>query len=43
LIEASAMIMVTTRPRFALIDKPMLIERMQNAARQIEIAMSRLT
>lgn len=41
LSEASAMIIVTTRPRFALIDKPLLIERMQNAARQIEIASSR--
>jgi len=40
-IEPSALIMVTTRPHFALIDKPLLIERMQNAARQIEIALAR--
>ncbi|WP_440534567.1 IclR family transcriptional regulator [Variovorax sp. YR566] len=39
LIEPSAMIIVTTRPHFALIDKPLLIERMHNAARQIEIAL----
>lgn len=40
-IEPSALIMVTTRPHFALIDKPLLVERMQNAARQIEIALAR--
>lgn len=41
LMEPSAMIVVTTKPRFALIDKVLLIELMKNAARQTMMASSR--
>lgn len=40
-LEPAALILVTTRSRFALTDKTMLIELMKNSARQIEIASSR--
>lgn len=40
-IEPAALILVTTRSRFAITDKIFLIETMKNSVRQIEIASSR--
>jgi DNA-binding IclR family transcriptional regulator len=40
-LEPAALILVTTRSRFALTDQARLIELMKNSARQIELASSR--
>jgi DNA-binding IclR family transcriptional regulator len=41
LLDASALIVVTTKTRFNLIDKPLLIDFLKNAAQQIELSARR--